>query len=383
MADRTRLSIITFVTLLAAVVGGKKPNKNPDLVSFQDVPEALNYMHRYLPDHLSMDEKCKKFAVLASHTATYLNPSEATVYRVVTTEPDELDRQYAEIDTDRLISLLTNVIDRYRVTQLAPAFVDIVNCLRLIDSPAARAFVHNDELVLIVDLYKRILGRDDVEVDIDHINLSLFHPAFKDSLNRLFKGYYHADTRQRPHIIQLKAGVEPGQDAVESSSRPSKRLSAEEVAYRRRERSRLTQRRLRCLHPDTVREQDRKYHEARRSRIKLQEAIILSLPASTAREQQIKDQLQAKRNAEQMRLFEQKNERRRDRYRRQQEHNRVVLQNPEQHEPEFPQNPLIRPQQQAAFPHIPMHAPPVPAWQPEDLSHQTGPSNVTQGFQER
>lgn len=277
LTDSICLSVITLVAS-SFFVCPINSGRTSLLKYFNDVPDAINYMYRRLPRDMSLEDKCKKYAVLALDTTTYRDPNEGTADKVITMNDERLDRLYRAIDTNRLMKLFMTAIDRYRVTQLAPAFVDIVECLKMIDSPVARAFVDDDELALILDMYKRVLGRDDLEIDINRVDLAQFRQAYKLALENLFAAHYHIDTLNEPQIVRKKSN-RTNQQAGSSSEDPKRGLSSDKVSFRRRERSRLDQRRKRFLEPESIRDKDRRNQRAHRARIKRYNAELY-LPAT-------------------------------------------------------------------------------------------------------
>lgn len=285
------LRVLVALLISIATTDARKPR----VKCFHDMSDALSHMHQHLPSHLSMDDKCKRYAVLALDAKTYLNPNEQTSENVLALDTDELDELYREMGSEQKMSLFMSVIDRYRATQLAPAFLDIVECLSLIDAPEAEAFVNHEELTLISDMYKRLLGRQDLQMDISAVNLTTFSSAFISALGNLFTGYYDINTSRQPHIILTSFGAD-GKSvskliaSTSTSHHKSSRLSPDEVTFRRRERARLERRRKRFLEPDRVRELDRKHHADKRTRQEKHDEydMILSLPSTSFRDVQVK-----------------------------------------------------------------------------------------------
>lgn len=278
------------------------PQNPRNLKRFQDIPQALNYMYGYLPEFMPMEEKCKRYAVLASCTPNGL-PYESTVKEIVMMHNNILNRHYRELEPDKLILLYSTTIDRYRVTQLAPPFIDLIECLKNIDIPEATEYAFDEELVLLLDIYKRILGRTDTVLELEKLDLFKFPQAFFAALNQLFKGFIEVDmaldSAYQPSITITRT-LQPGEQLPFYSKRE---LTDEQIKFRRRERSRLAQRRIRILDAESLRNQNRRSREQRQEKRKRQERLIFTHPANTPEEIEAKRRLQERRQQDCRRRF--------------------------------------------------------------------------------
>lgn len=284
--DSTRWNYLSLTfAALSALAGDIDCVRNKDKTPihpilaerFQDVSRAINYMHKYLPSDMTMDEKCKRYAVLSTKPISEKLPHE-TVTNVIKMNNDDLDRYYNEIDVRRMIWNYMVAIDRYRVTQLAPPFIDIVECLRRIDTNEVRRYLSNPELLVILDLYKQALGLPDTTIDIRGLNFTKFHHSFRTTIENLFSQSFRTD----------KISGDTLSDQSNSNDSPYKRSGQ---LYLRREQARLTQRRLRIMHSEAF----KKYQTDQKRSIRSRDKIALSQSGITD------DVIEAKRLAQEKR----------------------------------------------------------------------------------
>lgn len=250
--------------------------------------KALNYIHDSLPGNTPLEEKCQRYAVLLSMSATLGVPYELSVSKLIMLDGYSLNLQYQKIDADDMSSFYMSAIDRYRITQLAPPFLEIIECLRMIDKPFVKVYLSNDELKIIVDLYKMVLGMPVTMVNLSGADLRTFHPSFQKTLRQLFQGHLnfdHTDDLPEPrHNSRWRMINFADQNELNSLGLlDDKQLAAEwqrqqrairqrryreKHVHRRREWSRLTQQRLRLLNPDEARGQSTRRQQIRRDRLK-------------------------------------------------------------------------------------------------------------------
>lgn len=157
-----------------------------DRTRCRDVIKGLTYLHKSLPLQMLLDDRCKRYAVLLSLADIQGTPYRVTVAQVASLHGQIIDTLYRLIPGSRQISLYTGAINRYKASKLEPPFVDLISCLRQI-APLASGDHFNEELDLILDLYKRILDQPDFEIELDSIDLSRFDPSFKKTLAILFE----------------------------------------------------------------------------------------------------------------------------------------------------------------------------------------------------
>lgn len=240
---------------------------------FRDISQAVTFMKENLPLHVSNEELCKKYAILSNKSLNERFPMESTVLEVARMGVGELDRQYNELSIDRMIYAYMSVIDRYRVTKLAPPMLDIVECLKQIDTPVVQAYLSNEELLVILDLYKQVLGLPGTKIDIKSLDMTKFHQPFWDTLRNHFSEYFDVDAIFSDSVIRSMnpsnvVGPQLQKDHLDEGIQKSQKRQAKN---RRREHSRLTQQRLRLMYPDTVRQYQ---GERRRLRKELEQSLL-------------------------------------------------------------------------------------------------------------
>lgn len=251
------------------------------------MPKALNYLHDLLT-LATLEEKCQKYAVLLSLAAATRVPYESDVLELVTIDYAVLSRQYHAINVTELSSLYMSATEKYRVTRLGPAFIEIIECLKMMHTPLVEKYLSNIELKITLDLYKRVLGKTDGPMDVDSLDLMMVHPTFLANLRKLFEGQLDIDelfgmshvqksgrslTMGPADFTNTAGQVNPDLQLGTASSGETKRVSRQK-AYRERnrlrmrERSRITLQRLRLLNPEAMREQNRIHKQQYRERKK-------------------------------------------------------------------------------------------------------------------
>lgn len=277
-----------------------------DTGRFKDISHAINFVHKYLPPEISEEERCKRYAVLSDLAAPEVLPRQSTILDVALMDDDDLDEYYGRMSADRISKAYMIVIERYRITELSPPFIELVDCLRRIETPEVRTYLSNRELIVILDLYKQVLGLPGTTVDVNNLDLTKFHQAFRETLNRLFGRHF-------PGIFQIsdqadtdtgsKSSSYLGATNAQSDTAMRREYLRMQAKSRRRERARLAKQRLRLMNPDLVKEQNRRHQKERRKRNRGKERELLSMEPTTLQE------AEAKRRAEERR--DRTNERRR------------------------------------------------------------------------
>lgn len=253
---------------------------------FKDIKGALNYLHQCFPEQTPMEEKCRRYAVIVSMTASTGRPYESTVSIIATLDKDSFDEHYRNVDIGSLSSLIMAAIDKYRTSMLAAPFLDLIECLRMLDSPIIKQYLENSELQLIQNLYKQVLESPDTVIDFDSIDFGKFHPAFETALrnlldpnlNRTFEQEVvpKVEKRRRTKKMPLEL-ADPPERQREDEARLQKQKRVEKRLllrrrhlHRTREWERLIKQRLRLLEPDRLREKERVRKQRRRARIGVQ-----------------------------------------------------------------------------------------------------------------
>lgn len=250
--------------------------------------ESIARMHRYLDmdQDMTPEERCKRYAVLLYKTDGA--PYEATVFSVLKMDEDTLDSQYKEINPGMMSWIYMVSIDRYRITELAPPFLELIKCLRLLDTAYARSYLANGELMVIESLYKKVLGLPDPTSNVDYLDLRTFNTAFQRNIRDLFSKYLDVDrigkcgltedqTCLRPSAIDRSADDQASTSNKEAVAQEQQPVTARRQTSdnRKRERSRLNQQRLRLFHPNLVRERGRRHQRSWNQRKKQKDFIKL------------------------------------------------------------------------------------------------------------
>lgn len=147
-------------------------------------------MYQFLPLNTSMEEKYKRYAVLASRSLIEKLPYVRVIQHVMTMDKDNLDSHYDKIEDNRISYVYMCAIDRYILTQLAPPFIEFDECSNQIDSSVGRIHLKNVELNIILDIYKQALGLPGGKIDMRSPDPKNFRSAFCSTLRKLFKDYF-------------------------------------------------------------------------------------------------------------------------------------------------------------------------------------------------
>lgn len=301
--DKWRISCVlissVFIVEINCVRQGERLPPGSAKHRFNDVSQAINYISAHLPAAMSMQERCRRYAVLSHLALLEKRPHESTVLKVLNMDEHSLTTHYDAIDVNRVSELYMSAIDRYRITELAPPLIDLVECLRRIESPAVKAYLGNWEMVIIVHLYRQVLGLPHDGLNLDDVDYTQLHPAFLFALRNLFSQYLDLDTVFAG--TPLKA-IESSTDCpkmIAEASTDDKQHRKEIMLNRRREQSRLAQQRLRLLH-QSKRDNNIKYQRARRER--MQSLLCHSANSSIANEWRRKQKANREREYAKRRL---------------------------------------------------------------------------------
>lgn len=247
---------------------------------FRDLPKALNFAYEVIPKDAPLDEKCKRYAVILARSARIRLLHEWSVLELVMLKIEDLEELYREIDIGSLSSWYMSAAEKYRITRLAPPFIELIRCLEKIDLPIVQRYLDNAELQLIVDLYKQVLGQPATKTNLAELDMTSFHPTFLNTIRYLFEGLLDVDllcrtSEVRPYRQYKSRESSDSDESTKFNSLEEIRQVMDQMRNRRRnlrqrkyrernllqqrERSRLTSRRLRMLHPERAREQNRRY----------------------------------------------------------------------------------------------------------------------------
>lgn len=130
-----------------------------------DILGAINRLHRSLSDKMSLEARCKRYAVLLSMARTKGANNQLALIQTSGLEERDLNSLYDKISVANLTSRYMSTIDRYRTTYLGPAFSDVIECLRRIGTPEVKAYLEDPELIMIVDLHRQSLEQPATAID--------------------------------------------------------------------------------------------------------------------------------------------------------------------------------------------------------------------------
>lgn len=248
------MQVATFITAISHI--GCRPDGEGRIIpKCRDASDMVDCLHNYLPEDMNLEEKCKWYAVVWVIISGKGRPHFKRLTDALKLDPDEVNRLYQDIDRNDLGGLFMNAIDGYRISVLRPPFLELVECLRMIDTPVVDRYLKSDELKLIIDLYKQVVQSPDVKIELDLHALSNFHPAFRTSLKNLFSKYSSDSEMTSGSVDRQKTTVQS----------------------RHRERERLRQQRLRLLHPEVQRTKERLKAKRKRDRDKEERHLLKRL----------------------------------------------------------------------------------------------------------
>lgn len=283
------VSIAVVALTIGNTCGGpiKDPNDTRRMTDGK-ICGLIDRMRRYLPSYISLDERCQRYTVLLSLCGGV--PNESLVFRVATMDKSNLSNHYEEMSLHNRTALLMAAADRYRITNLAPSFLELVDCIRQIDQPSAQGYVEHDEIVVIENLYRQVLGLPGITIDLKNLNLNRFHPAFRATLGNLFRQYFDIDgmcdtslapVRRHPHKPMEPSGLASDpEEATRMLENIKQRIRyREHRLHQKRERSRLSNQRQRLLEPEIMHERYRAQQRRLRVRRRQQkhEKVLLSM----------------------------------------------------------------------------------------------------------
>lgn len=237
---------------------------------------TINQLHDSLPDSIPQDEKCSRYAFLLSKLTHDGSVYRSTVSDAMTVEKSWLVSFQERLNKSITSSLMMSAIDKYRLIGLAPAFIDLLDCLRLFDTPYTQAFLYDKELKVTENLYKQILSKPDQTIHISELDVKKFQPSqqkylkFKANLINLLGAHIREDKVEGMSDSDqtVMADLLGASESIQYSrydSRPVDWLKEQEkFRHRARERSRLNSRRLRLISPESTQGQSQTQYELRR-----------------------------------------------------------------------------------------------------------------------
>lgn len=214
--------------------------------------------HRSLPDQMPLKAKRVRYAVSLWMLETEGITGQLALLQLSGLREDILALLYEEINAADLASRYMTAIDTYPRKQLEPAFIDLIECLMMLDTPSIRTFLNDPELAIIVRSYKLALGPLAAILDLESVDLRQFSTSFRATLKKLFDrppDHFCQITHQSSSQINLF-------NQLSSSYLPQKIL-AEQYIYitEKRLRTKLLRRqrqnKFRARHGARIREKNR------------------------------------------------------------------------------------------------------------------------------
>lgn len=239
-------------------------NNNFDITRLcKDVAQAVNWLYRSLPEEMPLEERCKRYAVLLSMARTRGVTNQLALLQMLEMPERELNMLYESMSIQELASRYFITIDVYRTTHLEPAFLDIIECLKRINSDDVKLHLKDPELITIVNLYKQSIGSPATVINLNETDLSGFHPAFKTALINLFGGNFEDVVKTPTDVAQdlLSDSSHPRMDQRYSEQKEERLNVSPQLRYRERNLIR-------------VRERDRIWHRRQRTYSRLQRQAI-------------------------------------------------------------------------------------------------------------
>lgn len=181
---------VTIAAVITIAVDCMKPGLGDDLEYAKlRSYEVMDEYHKTLDDRMTLDERCKRYAVMASFLSTKGRPLSSARSLACMLSEEDINKLYSKlVANDELPALYMTTIDGYRAaSHLGPPFLDLIECLKKIEKPFIHTYLNNPELTLIIELHKQVLQAPDKKIDFGKMDLAHLPPAFRTSLIHLFK----------------------------------------------------------------------------------------------------------------------------------------------------------------------------------------------------
>lgn len=291
-SPHARIAILALSLQSIAVINSVPDEPLKDGKRFRSIPKALNYLHSCLPDDMPLEEKCKRYAVLLSMPSTNGIPYGASVISLAAQDAVSLNEYYWSIDAIRLGAYYMSAIDGYRISKLAPPFIDLVECLRRMNSRESREYLGNQELNIVIDLYKQVLGISNATIryDINTILQRELRSGFREMLRVLFSDHPVIGKQSNENVMsqyqrrrRIRANLAGSSSSLAGTESGRRRHSIRQQQYRERnllrerERSLYKHYRMKILDPEALRKRDRTRKQRSRDRLRqLPEQIAIA-----------------------------------------------------------------------------------------------------------
>lgn len=259
-----RCLVIAIANLLISNYLGCSPAEIDFTTPCRDVVEAISRLHSSLPDHMPLEAKCKRYAVLLSMIHSEGVSEQVALLQLSVMSEKILNMLYEELRPTELASSYSNMIDTYRSSHLEPAFIDVVECSRQLfkrsryDPISWLKYLYDQELDMIVTLYKRALGPPAKEIDLDSVDLSAFDPEFRKSLGRLFEKHSELIRQKHAHSSsEINVFNQLSSSYVSQLKQAREFIKMTESRLRQKELKRQRQKRYRERHAAEILEKSR------------------------------------------------------------------------------------------------------------------------------
>lgn len=236
---------------------------------FYDSVDAMDYLHHSSPTQATIEERCKRYAVMASSLASRGPPRHLTMSLVLKMSEENVEQFYRRLDAkDELAPIYMAAIDGYRAASyIGPPFLELIECLKRLNRPYIKYYLENPELILILDLHKKIVQYPDMKIDLNSIDLRKFSPAFRISLENIFQKNLivdSSDNQDRGDGAGASFSDQPTNEGGQQSSTEHSKVQIGPqrmvTTHRHREQERLRKRRLYLLRPDVERSKKRQQY---------------------------------------------------------------------------------------------------------------------------
>lgn len=247
----------------------------------EDIAEAIVYIHENSPDQMTLEDKCIRYAVMASMIKPKGRLHDKAVILVLKMPEDQLLGLYRELDDNQIGGHFMTAIDGFRAaSMLGPPFLELIECIKKINTPSVKVYLDGEELNMILRLYRQVLKDPDTKISFNDIDIRGFHRAFIISLMHLFKDHIQSDS-EIYHNLKDRIGDEASSSGRKQRIIPKGPITDSErwemrreerrglASHRHREQERLRKQRLKILDSDSEREKAR-LRKLKRSTLLLQ-----------------------------------------------------------------------------------------------------------------
>lgn len=251
--------IVCFIALISCTASS--PVKNQFILKFDDISEAITYQYDIMTNRMTFDERCKRYAVMASMIKPNGKIHNKAVYQVSSMTEESLGSLINQfIANNELASLYMTAIDGLSAASvLGPPFLELIQCLSQMDDTRISKFLNDEELNVILELYDRTVRSADAKVDLNFIyELSSCHREFVVSLLHIFKDHIDYDSPIYQDLVNF--GVAEPINSTQLQGQTQKVLmthkqrqeqrrfeSLKLAKHRHREQERLCKRRVKIL----------------------------------------------------------------------------------------------------------------------------------------